>query len=80
MVEFIPLVIAIGTAAASLVAWYTTTVRYRYARERENGHILRNLENQSQAFAQLFKDLDSLADRLSRLEVLLLKRGVDRDA
>lgn len=72
----ISLLIAIGSTAVSVLGWYSSTIRNRYARERESAHILRNLEQQTQAFSQVFKDFDKLDDRMSRLEVLLLRKGV----
>ena len=71
----IGLLIAIISAVASALGWYRSATRNAYAREREYAHILRNLEQQTQAFGQLFKLSDSLDDRLSRLEILLLRRG-----
>lgn len=69
----IGLIIAITSALASALGWHRSIARTQYARERQYEHIFRNLEIQAQAHSEIFKELDAVADRLSRLEILLLK-------
>lgn len=75
----IGLAIAVTSAVISTIGWYGSQVKNRYTRERESAHILKNLEQQNQAFTEVFKDFDRLDDRLSRLEVLLIRRGMNHE-
>lgn len=69
----IGLLLAIASSAAAVLGWYRSVTRNQYAREREYSHITRNLEQQTQAALELLKELDHLGDRISRIEVLLLR-------
>jgi len=71
------LLLAAGSSAAALLGWYRSVTRNQYAREREYAHIARSLEQQTQAIGELLKELDNLGDRISRLEILVLRTGRD---
>lgn len=64
--------IAIFSSLAGVVAWYRSFTRSQYSHEREYSHILKNLEQASATHQEMFKELDGLNDRLSRLEVLII--------
>lgn len=69
------LLVTIGTTSAAALGWYRSTARNQFARERQYEHILRNLEQQTQAHSEIYKQLDSVEDRLSRLEILILRNS-----
>lgn len=69
----ISLALALISAAASALGWHRSATRSQYAREREYTHILKNLDQQAQAHGEIFKELDAVEDRLSRLEILILR-------
>lgn len=61
----IGLIISISTTAAALLGWYRSTIRSNYAQERQCAHIV-------EALRELCDSSDDVADRLSRLEIILL--------
>lgn len=63
------------TAIGSLLGWHRSTTRNQYARERQYDHILKNLEQAASAHQEIYKQLDSVEDRLSRLEILILRNS-----
>lgn len=69
----IGLVISTITSLAAGLGWYRSNARNQYAREREYAHILKNLEQASAAHQEIYKELDAVTDRLSRLEIILLR-------
>lgn len=71
----IGLFIAAATAIVSVLGWYRSQVRTSYSHEREYLHISRNLEQAAIAHQDIFKEVDQINDRLSRLEILLIKEA-----
>jgi hypothetical protein len=69
------LVISIATTSAAVLAWYRSVARNQYAKERQYDHIIKNLEQAASAHQEIYKELDSVTDRLSRLEILLLRNS-----
>lgn len=74
------LILAIASSAAAVLGWYRAVTRNQYAREREYSHIVRSLEQQTLAANELLKELDHLGDRISRLEILMLRSVCDVSA
>lgn len=68
------LVITAVMSSATALGWYRSATRNQYAREREYSHILRNLEQATQAHQEIYKELDTVSERLGRLEILLLQK------
>lgn len=73
--------IALVTSLAGLLSWYRSIARSQYAHEREFAHIMRNLEQQSKAVADIADQVDELGgrfaavtERQSRLETLIIAR------
>jgi hypothetical protein len=69
--------LALASSVMGATFWYRGLARSGYAREREYAHIMKNLEQASLSHAEIFKELDELGDRLSRLEILLIRKGVE---
>lgn len=69
----IGLVISVSMSLATALGWYRSNARGDFAREREYAHILKNLEQASAAHQEIYKELDAVTDRLSRLEIILLR-------
>lgn len=71
----IGLIIALASALGSTLAAYRAMIRSQYSREREVAHMLESLERGSHVLQELIKQLDAVEDRLSRLEILILKNS-----
>jgi hypothetical protein len=69
----IGLALTLTTAFASALVAYRGLVRGQYAREREYAHIMRTLEQNRENIAHLLNEVDTVGDRLSRVEVLILR-------
>jgi hypothetical protein len=69
----IGLAISIITSLAAALAWHRSNARNQYAREREYLHILKTLEQNRESILHLISACDDVEDRLSRLEVWLLR-------
>ena len=70
----IGLVLTVCGSLFGVMSWYRSLTRSQYAHEREYLHIMRNLEQQSKAVADIADQVDELGDRQSRLETLILAR------
>jgi hypothetical protein len=71
------LVLALLSSLVGAIAWYRALARSEYEKERQYAHIMKNLEQASLAHAEIFKELDAVGDRLSRLEIILLRKGAE---
>jgi len=78
-------IIAVGSAAAGIIAWFWNYSRASYARERKLGHIERALREHNQNVATLCEEnesalkeidrkLDDIGDRLLRIELAISYR------
>lgn len=65
-IALISFLIGLGTTLAGIVAWYTSTVKKKYAAEREFGHIRRNLEQQQAGLNDLVQEVDRRFDSLDK--------------
>lgn len=71
----IGLTISTIMAFSAALGWYRSNARNQYAREREYSYILKNLELATVAHQEIYKELDAVEDRLSRLEILILRNA-----
>jgi hypothetical protein len=65
--------LGIGAAIAGIVAWYTERTRRNYAREREMAHLLGNLKQTQEAVLEIGEQVDRIAVKMERLEILILR-------
>jgi hypothetical protein len=74
--------LALISALASALAWHRSLTRNQYNREREYSYLIKAIEQQNIYSKELtndhraiLKELDTTNDRLSRLEILLIKES-----
>jgi uncharacterized protein YaaR (DUF327 family) len=66
------LAIALSGVAVSVIGWFRSQTRSQYARERDYAHIMRNQEQEQQAIAELAHEVDTIGDRLTKIEALMI--------
>lgn len=81
LLQFILLILSVGSALFAIVTWYSATVQKRYASQRDFEHLKRNYQQLADNQAQIIKELDSrfdeatldLRDIKNMLNVIMVK-------
>lgn len=60
------IILGLVASVSGGIAWYSASVRKRYAAERDFKHLLRSFEQLTQAIAAQNDDLDEKVDRINR--------------
>jgi len=81
VLQFVLLILSLGSALFAIVTWYSASVQKRYASQRDFEHLKRNYQQLADTQAQIIKELDSrfdettldLRDMKNMLNVIMVK-------
>lgn len=85
LLQFILLIMSVGSALFAVVTWYSASVQKRYASQRDFEHLKRNYQQLSENHAQTSKEMDARFDQMTLdlrdikniLNVIMVKVSVE---